>query len=194
MTARVRLKPGQDTPYHVKQRPLHPEDEAALERQLTVWRDQKVIEPSFSEWSSALLAVTKNWFCLYLRPLNARCEPELTFLGSIEANFQKLSESALYSSFDLSSGFLVIGMEEKLRDYFSLSTPSSGSWRFSRCPFGWRNSHSFFSRFMFRLISTMPPGTAPSYLDDILLYSKDRSGKEMINLIDQFLTRVKVWM
>merc|ERR1711867_350013 len=33
-------------------------------------------------------------------------------------------------------------------------------------------------------------GKALSYIDDVLLYSKDSSGKEMVDLIEKFLERV----
>ena len=43
---------------------------------------------------------------------------------------------------------------------------------------------------MARLISTLPVGKALSYIDDVLLYSEDPSGKEMVQLIEKFLDRV----
>ena len=43
---------------------------------------------------------------------------------------------------------------------------------------------------MARLISTLPMGKALSYIDDVLLYSEDPSGKEMVDLIKKFLDRV----
>ena len=43
---------------------------------------------------------------------------------------------------------------------------------------------------MARLISTLPVGKALSYIDDVLLYSEDPSGREMVDLIEKFLERV----
>ena len=43
---------------------------------------------------------------------------------------------------------------------------------------------------MARLISTLPVGKALSYIDDMLLYSEDPSGREMVDLIEKFLERV----
>ena len=37
----------------------------------------------------------------------------------------------------------------------------------------------------------MPVGSTLAYVDDILLHSKDASGIHMVQLIDQFLTRVE---
>ena len=44
---------------------------------------------------------------------------------------------------------------------------------------------------MARLISTLPVGKALSYIDDVLLYSEDKSGMEMVDLIEKFLHRVR---
>ena len=43
---------------------------------------------------------------------------------------------------------------------------------------------------MARLISMLPVGKALLYIDDVLLYSKDLTGKEMVQLIEKFLDRV----
>ena len=52
------------------------------------------------------------------------------------------------------------------------------------------NSPAYYTRYMARLISTLPMGKALSYINDILLYSEDPSGKEMVDLIKKFLDRV----
>ena len=43
---------------------------------------------------------------------------------------------------------------------------------------------------MARLISMLPVGKALSNIDDMLLYSEDPTGKEMVQLIVTFLDRV----
>ena len=43
---------------------------------------------------------------------------------------------------------------------------------------------------MAQLISTLPVGKALSYIDNVLLYSEDPSGREMVDLIKKFLERV----
>ena len=43
---------------------------------------------------------------------------------------------------------------------------------------------------MARLISTLPEGKALLYIDDILLYSEDPMGREMVKLIGKFLDQV----
>ena len=43
---------------------------------------------------------------------------------------------------------------------------------------------------MARLISTLPVGKALSYINDVLLYLKDPTGRERVQLIGKFLERV----
>ena len=43
---------------------------------------------------------------------------------------------------------------------------------------------------MARLISTLPVGKALPYIDDVLLYSEDPTGREMVQLIKKFLDQV----
>ena len=88
------------------------------------------------------------------------------------------------------SGFFAIPLEEEDQKYFAFNVPDKGQYCFTATPFGWVNSPAYYSKFTFRLISTMPTGTALAYVDDILLHSRDTSGYEMISLIDKFLTRV----
>ena len=61
---------------------------------------------------------------------------------------------------------------------------------FKRLPNGLVNSPAYYTHYMARLISTLPVGKALSYIDDVLLYFKDTSGKEMVQLIEKFLDRV----
>ena len=55
---------------------------------------------------------------------------------------------------------------------------------------GWVNSPAYYTRYMARLISSLPVGKALSYIDNVLLYSEDPMGKEMVDLIKKFLDRV----
>ena len=68
--------------------------------------------------------------------------------------------------------------------------PSLGTWAFTRLLNGWVNSLAFYTRFIARLVSTQSKRRAMSYIDDVLLYSPDEIGMEMVTLLDKFLTRV----
>ena len=69
-------------------------------------------------------------------------------------------------------------------------TLNQGSWVFKQLPNGWVNSPAYYTCYMVRLISTLPVGKVLSYIDDILLYFEDPTGKEIVQLIEKFLDRV----
>ena len=52
------------------------------------------------------------------------------------------------------------------------------------------NSPAYYTQYMTILISTLPVGKVLSYIDNVLLYSKDPNGKEMVQQIGKFLDRV----
>ena len=117
MTARVELRDDTTGLAHVKQWRMHPHDEALLSSQLALWIKQGVIEPCESQWNSALLAVSKKdlslkRFCIDLRPLNKQCKKLSVFQGSIDTNLNCLHGSILYSTFDMSSGFMAVPLED----------------------------------------------------------------------------------
>ena len=175
---------------------MHPHDEELLSSQLALWIEQGVIEPCESQWNSALLSVAKKdstlkRFCIDLRPLNKQCKKLSVFQGSIETNLDRLHGSVLYSAFDMSSGFMAVPLDVESKQYFAFTTPKQGTYAFTVLPFGWVNSPAFYARFINRLVSTMPIGSTLAYVDDILLHSKEASGIHMVQLIDQFLTRVE---
>ena len=90
----------------------------------------------------------------------------------------------------MSNGFGVLPIAEEDQHYFAFTTPNQGSWAFKRLPNGWVNSPAYYTRYMARLISTLPVGKALSYIDDVLLYSEDPTGRQMVRLIGKFLDRV----
>ena len=195
ITARVELNDDNKGPIHCKQRRMHPHDEELLSSQLALWIEQGVIEPCESQWNSALLSVAKKdstlkRFCIDLRPLNKQCKKLSVFQGSIDTNLDRLHGSVLYSAFDMSSGFMAVPLDAESKQYFAFTTPKQGTYAFTVLPFGWVNSPAFYARFINRLVSTMPIGSTLAYVDDILLHSKEASGIHMVQLIDQFLTRV----
>ena len=89
----------------------------------------------------------------------------------------------------MSSGFMAVPLEDSSKQYFAFTMPNQGT--LSVLLFGWINSPVFYARFINRLVSTMPVGSTLAYVNDILLHSKEASGIHMVQLIDQFLTRVE---
>ena len=87
----------------------------------------------------------------------------------------------MVSAVDMSNGFGVLPIVEEDQYYFAFTTPNQGSWAFKRLPNGWVNSLAYYTRYMARLISTLPMGKVLSYINNVLLYSEDLSGREMVD-------------
>ena len=129
-------------------------------------------------------------FVIDLRPLNAKCKKINFYIESFEQNLQKLYGIKVVSAIDMSNGFGVLPIAEEDQHYFGFTTPTQGSWAFKRLPNGWVNSPAYYTRYMARLILMLLVGKALSYIDNVLLYSEDPTGQEMVKLIEKFLERV----
>ena len=125
--AKVELKEDCTEPSFLKQSHMHPHDEAMLSSQLQLWIQQGVIEPCESQWNLALIAVSKKdfslkRFCIDLRPLNKWCKRLLVFQGSIvNTNLDWLHGSILYSTFNMSSEFMAVLLEESSHQFFAFT-------------------------------------------------------------------------
>ena len=108
----------------------------------------------------------------------------------MEQNLQKLHGIEVMSVINMSNGFRVLPITKEDQHYFAFTMPNQGSWVFKRLPNGWVNSPAYYTRYMARLISTLLVGKVLLYIDDLLLYSEDPTGREMVQLIRKFLDRV----
>ena len=163
-------------PVRSKCRPLNPNQEADLNRQLKEWLNAGVIEPTVSPWCSALVpckkkGTTKLRWSIDYRNLNL-CTVKDTFpIPHVQQNLEKLSGANIFSTLDSAGAFHSLTITESSRDYTTFVSPS-GTFRFVRMPFGLSNSPSAYCRLIQLALSLLPPGFAIAYLDDILIYSK----------------------
>ena len=127
-------------------RPLNPNQEADLNRQLTEWLNAGVIEPTVSPWCSALVPCKKKgtdklrWSVDY-RNLN-RCTTKDSYpIPNVQQNLEKLSGANIFSKLDSVGVFHSLTIAESSRDYTTFVSPS-GTYRFVRMPYGLSNSPS----------------------------------------------------
>ena len=176
-------------PIRQKCRPLNPSQEADLRRQLDEWLTGGIIEPSMSEWASALVPVKKKnseklrW-CIDYRALNAVTKKDAYPLGSISNNLDKLSGSTVFTTLDSMGAFHTIPVAESSRDYTSFIT-CFGTFRFVRVPFGLANASSAYSRLLQMALDRLPPGYCLGFVDDVIIHSK--SVMEHVQHVDKVL-------
>ena len=143
---------------------------------LKLMLDAGAIRPSNSPWCNAVVLVRKKdgslKFCIDLRRLNALTWKDSHPLPHICESLDSLVGSAYYSTFDLTSGFWQISMEEESKQFTAFTLGSMGFFECDRMPFGLCNTLSLFQCLMQNCQGELNLTYCLIYLDDIIVYSK----------------------
>ena len=135
-------------------------------------KQQGVIEPSTSAWSSPVVLVTKKdgstRFCVDYRKLNNVTEKDSYPLPRIDDTIDALAGVKWFSTLDLKSGYWQVPLDEDAKEKTAFST-GTGLWQFTVMPFGLCNAPATFERLMEQVLSGLPTTVALLYLDDILV-------------------------
>ena len=136
-----------------------------------------VIEPAMSAWASPVVLVPKpdgsSRFCVDYRRLNGITVRDSYPLPRMDDYLDSLGEARVFTTLDCNSGYWQIPIREADRNKTAF-TCHSGMYQFIRMPFGLTNAPATFQRTIDILLSRFKWQTCLVYLDDIIIFSKDK--------------------
>ena len=183
-----RIDTGNSRPVKVPPRriPIHKRQE--VEQTVEQLRDQGLIEPSVSPWSSALVLVRKKdgtlRCCVDYRLLNAATVKDSYPLPRIDDTLDALSDASWFSTLDLKSGYHQVALAEEDRPKTAFSA-GNGLWQWRVMPFGLSNAPATFERLMESVLAGRHWKSLLVYLDDVIVFGRTFD-EQFLRLEDAF--------
>ena len=152
-----------------------------LSNQLQGLLDKGFIRPSFSPWGAPVLFVKKKdgsfRMCIDYRELNKLTIKNRYPLPRIDDLFDQLQGSKCYSKIDLRSGYHQLKVKEDDVPKTAFRT-RYGHYEFLVMPFGLTNAPAVFMDLMNRVCKPYLDKFVIVFIDDILIYSKNKEEHE----------------
>ncbi|GJU64233.1 putative reverse transcriptase domain-containing protein [Tanacetum coccineum] len=160
---------------------LAPSKMKELSEQLQELSDKGFIRPNSSPWGAPVLFVKKKdgsfRMCIDYRELNKLTVKNRYPLPRIDDLFDQLQGSSVYSKIDLRSGYHQLRVREEDILKMALRT-RYGHYEFQVMPFGLTNAPAVFMHLMNRVCKPYLDKFVIVFIDDILIYSKNKKEHE----------------
>ncbi|GJY33497.1 putative reverse transcriptase domain-containing protein [Tanacetum coccineum] len=160
------------TPYR-----LAPSEMQELSNQLQELADRGFIRPSTSPWGAPVLFVKKKdgsfRMCIDYRELNKLTIKNRYPLPRIDDLFDQLQGSSVYSKIDLRSGYHQLRVRDEDIPKTAFRT-RYGHYEFQVMPFGLTNAPAVFMDLMNRVCKPYLDKFVIVFIDDILIYSRNK--------------------
>ncbi|GJY49514.1 reverse transcriptase domain-containing protein [Tanacetum coccineum] len=156
---------------------LAPSEMHELSDQLQELADRGFIRPSTSPWGAPVLFVKKKdgsfRMCIDYRELNKLTVKNRYPLPRIDDLFDQLQGSSVYSKIDLRSGYHQLRVRDEDIPKTAFRT-RYGHYEFQVMPFGLTNAHAVFMDLMNRVCKPYLDKFVIVFIDDILIYSRNK--------------------
>ena len=170
-TAPVSITPYRMAPVELKE----------LKKQLQELQDKGFIRPSFSPWGAPVLFVKKSdgtmRLCIDYRQLNRVTIKNRYPLPRIDDLFDQLKGATVFSKVDLRSGYHQMRVKEEDVPKTAFRT-RYGHFEFMVMPFGLTNAPAAFMDLMNRVFKPYLDKFVVVFIDDVLVYSKNKEEHE----------------
>ena len=171
------LKDPNTTPFKERFHRIPPPQVEEVREHLKLILEVGAIWLSNSTWCNAVVLMCKKdgslWFCIDFRKLNSLTPNDSHPLPHIGETLDSLVGSAIYSTFDLLSGFWQVPMAEESKQFTAFTLGSMGLFECDRMPLCLCNAPATFQRLMQNCLGKLNLTYCLIYLDDIIVYSKD---------------------
>ena len=168
--------PASITPYR-----MAPLELKELKLQLQELLEKGFIRPSVSPWGAPVLFVKKKdgtlRLCVDYRQLNKLTVKNKYPLPRIDDMFDQLKGSSIFSKIDLRSGYHQLKIKDADVHKTTFRT-RYGHYEFLVMPFGLTNAPAAFMDLMNRVFRPYVDQFVVVFIDDILVYSKDRESHD----------------
>ncbi|GKC71733.1 putative reverse transcriptase domain-containing protein, partial [Tanacetum coccineum] len=176
---------------------LAPSEMKELAEQLQELSDKGFIRPSSSPWGAPVLFVKKKdgsfRMCIDYRELNKLTVKNRYPLPRIDDLFDQLQGSSVYSKIDLRSGYHQLRVREEDIPKTAFRT-RYGHYEFQVMPFGLTNAPAVFMDLMNRVCKPYLDKFVIVFIDDILIYSKNKEEhEEHLRLILELLKKEELY-
>ncbi|GJS36682.1 putative reverse transcriptase domain-containing protein [Tanacetum coccineum] len=176
---------------------LAPSEMKELAKQLQELSDKGFIMPSSSPWGAPVLFVKKKdgsfRMCIDYRELNKLTVKNRYPLLKIDDLFDQLQGPSVYSKIDLRSSYHQLRVREEDIPKTAFRT-RYGHYEFQVMPFGLTNAPAVFMDLMNRVCKPYLDKFVIVYIDDILIYSKNKEEhEEHLKLILELLKKEELY-
>ncbi|GJS15803.1 putative reverse transcriptase domain-containing protein [Tanacetum coccineum] len=159
--------------------------------------DKGFIRPSSSPWGAPVLFLKKKdgsfRMCIDYHELNKLIVKNHYLLPRIDDLFDQLQRSSVYSKIDLRSGYHQLRVREEYIPKTAFRT-RYGHYEFQVMPFGLTNAPAVFMDLMNRVCKPYLDKFVIVFIDDILIYSKNKQEhEEHLKLILELLKKDKLY-
>ncbi|GKD97178.1 putative reverse transcriptase domain-containing protein [Tanacetum coccineum] len=174
-----------------------PSEMKELSDQLKELSDKGFIRPSSSPWGAPVLFVKKKdgsfRMCIDYQELNKLTVKNRYPLLRIDDLFDQVQGSSVYSKIDLRSGYHQLRVREKDIPKTAFRT-RYGHYEFQVMPFGFTNAPTVFMDLMNRICKPYLDKFVIVFIDDILIYSKNKQEHEKhLKLILELLKKEQLY-